>query len=112
HGKISPDNLNAAVKKLESWKGGERAKLAARFFADFVRYHRDFRRFEAVCAAMDAINVISTERLRELSAINNTLYEFMPQDEQKPGEEKVLRHVILKADIRESTTLTRTLFAR
>jgi hypothetical protein len=112
HGKISPDNLNAAVKKLESWRGGERAKLAARFFADFVRYHRDFRRFETVCAAMDAINVISTERLRELSAINNTLYEFLLPDEQKTGEEKVLRHVILKADIRESTTLTRTLFER
>jgi len=112
HGKISPDNLNAAVKKLDSCRGGERTKLAARFFADFVRYHRDFRRFEAVCAAMDAINVISTERLRELSAINNTLYEFLLPDEQKTAEEKVLRHVILKADIRESTTLTRTLFER
>ncbi len=112
HGKISPDNLNAAVKKVESWRGGERAKLAARFFADFVRYHRDYRRFEAVCAAMDSVNVISTERLRELSAINNTLYEFLLPDEQKTGEEKVLRHVILKADIRESTTLTRTLFDR
>ncbi len=112
HGKISADNLHAAVKKVESWRGGERAKLAARFFADFVRYHRDFRRFEAVCAAMDAVNVISTERLRELSAINNTLYEFLLPDEQKTGEEKVLRHVILKADIRESTTLTRTLFER
>src|SRR5690242_10502602 len=112
HGKISPDNLNAAVKRVESLRGGERAKLAARFFADFVRYHRDYRRFEAVCAAMDAVNVISTERLRELSAINNTLYEFLLPDEQKTGEEKVLRHVILKADIRESTTLTRTLFER
>lgn len=113
HGKISPDNLNASVKKVESWRGGERSKLAARFFADFLRYHRDFRRFEAVCAAMDAVNVISTERLRELSAINNTLYEFLLADEQKTGEEeKVLRHIILKADIRESTTLTRTLFER
>ncbi len=112
HGKISPDNLNAAVKKVESWRGGERAKLAARFFADFVRYHRDFRRFEAVCAAMDAVNVITTDRLRELSAINNTLYEFLLPDEQKSGEEKVLRHVILKADIRDSTTLTRTLSER
>lgn len=112
HGKISPDNLQAGLKRVESWRGGERAKLAARFFADFVRYHRDFRRFEAVCTAMDAVNLISTERLRELSAINNTLYEFLLPDEQKTGEEKVLRHVILKADIRESTTLTRTLFER
>jgi hypothetical protein len=112
HGKISPENLNSAVRKVDSCKGAERAKLAARFFADFVRFHRDLRRLEALNSAMDAVNVIGTERLKELSAINNTLYEFPLADEQKSGEEKVLRHVILKADIRESTTLTRTLSER
>jgi class 3 adenylate cyclase len=112
HGKISTDNLNTAVKKVDSCKGLDRAKVAARFFADFLRYHRDHRRFEALNSAMDAVNVIGTERLRELSAINNTLYEFLLPEEQRSGEEKVLRHVILKADIRESTTLTRTLHER
>jgi hypothetical protein len=112
HGKISPVNLNAAVKKVESWKGVDRAKLAARFFGDFARYHRDLRRFETLSSAMDAINVIASERLKELSAINNTLYEFLLSDEQKSGEEKVLRHVILKADIRDSTALTQTLSER
>ncbi|PYY13219.1 MAG: hypothetical protein DMG60_22405, partial [Acidobacteria bacterium] len=73
---------------------------------------RDLRRFETLSSAMDAVNVIASERLKELSAINNTLYEFLLADEQKSGEEKVLRHVILKADIRESTTLTRTLSER
>jgi len=112
HGKISPDNLNAAVKKVDSCKGLDRAKVAARFFGDFIRYHRDLRRFEALNSAMDAVNVIASERLKELSAINNTLYEFLLADEQKSGEEKVIRHVILKADIRDSTTLTRTLYER
>ena len=63
HGKISPENLNNAVRKVESCRGVERAKLAARFFADFVRYHRDLRRFEALNSAMDAVNVIGSERL-------------------------------------------------
>jgi hypothetical protein len=112
HGKISAANLNTAVKKVDSCKGPDRAKLAARFFGDFIRYHRDLRRFEALNSAMDAVNVIATERLKELSAINNTLYEFLLSDEQKKGEEKVVRHVILKADIRDSTTLTRTLYER
>jgi len=58
------------------------------------------------------VNVIANEKLRELSAINNTLYEFLLADEQRPAEEKVIDHIILKADIRESTTLTRTLFER
>ena len=112
HGKNSPDNLNGGVKKVDACKGADRAKVAARFFADFIRYHRDLRRFEALNSAMDAVNVITSERLRELSAINNTLYEFLLPDEQKSGEEKVVRHVILKADIRDSTTLTRTLYER
>jgi hypothetical protein len=112
HGKISPDNLNNGVKKVENCKGADRAKVAARFFGDFLRYHRDLRRFEALNSAMDAVNVIASERLRELSAINNTLYEFLLPNEQKGEEEKVVRHVILKADIRDSTVLTRTLYER
>jgi hypothetical protein len=113
HGKISPDNLHAAVKKLSACKPPERAKLAARFFADFTRYHRDLRRMEAVLSALDGVNIITSERFRELSSINNTLYEFLPPEEQRPAEaEKVIHHVVLKADIRESTTLTRTLFER
>jgi len=111
-GKLSPDNLHMAVKKLESTKPAENAKLAGRFFTDFVRYHRDLKRMEVVVAATDTVNVLAGEKFRELSAVNNTLYEFLLPEEQKPAEEKVVDHVILKADIRESTTLTRTLFER
>ncbi len=113
HGKISPDNLHAAVKKIGGWKPADRAKFAGRFFADFTRYHRDLRRMEAVVSVMDGVNVISSERFRELSSINNTLYEFLLPEEQQPAEEeKIIHHVVLKADIRESTTLTRTLSER
>ena len=63
-------------------------------------------------AAMESVNVLGMKRFRELSAINNTLYEFLLTEEQKPAEEKVIHHVVLKADIRESTTLTRTLMEK
>jgi hypothetical protein len=112
HGKISPDALNNAVKKVEGTKGADRAKIAGRYFGDFIRYHRDLRRFEAVNAAMDGVNVITNEKLRELSAINNTLHEFLLPEEQKPSEASITSHVILKADIRDSTTLTKTLYER
>lgn len=113
-GKISPDGINNAVKKVEGMKSSDRAKVAGRYFGDFVRYHRDLRRFEAVLAAMDGVNVIgsSNEKLRELSAINNTLYEFLLAEEQKTADATVIDHIILKADIRDSTTLTKTLFER
>jgi hypothetical protein len=112
HGKLSPAALHAAVKKIEGCRPAEKARLAGRFFADFTRYHRDLRRMETVMAAMENVNVLATERFRELSSINNTLYEFLLPEEQKPSEEKVIHHVILKADIRESTTLTRTLLEK
>lgn len=112
HGKISPDNLHKVVKRLAACKGAERAKVAGRFLRDFIRYHRDLRRLEALNSAMDGINVITTDKLRQLSAINNTLYEFLLPEEQKPVEDKVVHHVVIKADIRESSTLTRTLSER
>jgi hypothetical protein len=111
-GKLELDNLHAAVKKVESARPAERAKYAGRFFADFSRYHRDLRRMEAVVAAMETVNVLGSEKFRELSAVNNTLYEFLLPEEQKSTEEKVVHHVVLKADIRESTVLTRTLLER
>jgi hypothetical protein len=112
HGRISPDQLNNGVKKVEGTKGADRAKIAGRYFGDFIRYHRDLRRFEAVNAAMDGINFIVTDKLRELSSINNTLHEFLLPEEQKPSEASITAHVILKADIRDSTTLTKTLYER
>jgi hypothetical protein len=112
HGKLSPAGLHVAVKKVEGCKPAEKSKIAGRFFADFTRYHRDLRRMEVVFEAMDSVNVLANERFRELSSINNTLYEFLLAEEQKPVEERVIHHVILKADIRESTTLTRTLLEK
>lgn len=111
-GKISPANLHSAVKKVEGCRGTDRTKIAGRFFGDFTRYHRDLRRMEAVLSALDSVNVISNDKFRELSAINNTLYEFLLPEEQKPAEDRVIHHVVLKADIRESTTVTRTLLER
>jgi hypothetical protein len=111
-GGISLVNLNAAVKRIDNTKDADRAKIAGRFLGDFMRYTRDLRRLEALTTHMDSINVISNEKLRQLSTINSTLYEFLLPEEQKPVEEKVTHHVIVKADIRDSTLLTRSLFER
>src|ERR1700678_576034 len=114
HGKLSPTSLYAAVAKVAGCRGAERAKVAARFLQDFSNYHRDLRRLEVLNAALDSINLVSTEKLRELSRMNGTLYEFLLPEEQpqQPEEERVLRHVVLKADVRDSTRLTRTLMEK
>lgn len=113
HGKLSPNSLYAAVAKVAACRGAERAKVAARFLQDFSHYHRDLRRLEVLNAALDSVNLIGNEKLRELSRMNGTLYEFLLPEEQKQEEEvRVLRHVVLKADVRDSTRLTRTLMEK
>jgi hypothetical protein len=113
HGKLSPASLYAAVGKVAGCRGAERAKVAARFLQDFSHYHRDLRRLEVLNGALDSVNLASTEKLRELSRMNGTLYEFLlPQEQQQPEEDRVLRHVVLKADVRDSTRLTRTLMEK
>src|SRR5271165_6298217 len=113
HGKLSPASLYAAVGKVAGCRGAERAKVAARFLQDFSQYHRDLRRLETLNAALDSVNVVATEKLRELSRMNGTLYEFLlPEEQQQTKEDKVLRHVVIKADVRDSTRLTRTLMEK
>ncbi|MGA8429848.1 MAG: hypothetical protein WB729_08510 [Candidatus Sulfotelmatobacter sp.] len=110
HGRLTPNSLYAAVAKVAGCRGAERAKVAARFLQDFFHYHRDLRRLETLNAAMDAVNLVSNDKLRELSRLNGTLYEFrLPEEQQQAEEERVLRHVVLKADVRDSTRLTRTM---
>jgi len=113
HGKLSPNSLYAAVAKVASCRGAERAKVAARFLGDFFHYHRDLRRLEVVTGALDSVNLVGNERLQELSRVNGTLYEFLLPEEQEDTEsERVLRHVVLKADVRDSTRLTRTMMEK
>ena len=109
-GKLSPNSLYAAVAKVASCRGAERSKVAARFLADFFHYHRDFRRLEVLNAALDSVNLVPNERMQELSRVNGTLYEFLlPEEQGETESERVLRHVVMKADVRDSTRLTRTM---
>jgi hypothetical protein len=112
-GRLSPNSLYAAVAKVASCRGAERAKVAARFLGDFFHYHRDLRRLEILNAALDSVNLVGNERLQELSRVNGTLYEFLlPEEQGGTDSEKVLRHVVLKADVRDSTRLTRTMMEK
>ena len=113
YGKLSPTSLYAAVSKVASCRGAERAKVAARFLGDFFHYHRDLRRLEVLNAALDTVNLVGNERLQELSRVNGTLYEFLlPEEQGETSSDRVLRHVVLKADVRDSTRLTRMMMEK
>src|SRR6204780_1340243 len=113
HGKLSPNSLYAAVAKVASCRGAERAKVAARFLGDFFHYHRDLRRLEVLNVSLDSVNLVNNERIEELSRVNGTLYEFLlPEETGETDVERGLRHVVLKADVRDSTPLTRNMMEK
>ncbi len=112
HPKLSSRNLETAAEKVARYKGEERAHFAARFLRDFFHYHREVKRLEVLDLALDLVNLITSDKVRELSAINRTLYEFLLGDQPPTAADRILYHVILKADIRDSTTLVRELLDR
>jgi class 3 adenylate cyclase len=107
-----PDKLHAAAQRVRSASRAERMRYAARYFIDLSRFHRDVRKMEVLERSLESVSVVNNERLRELSEINGTLYEFLLPEEEKPAEQRVKDHVVLKADVRDSTFLTRSLLQR
>jgi class 3 adenylate cyclase len=112
HNRRPLDKLHGAAQRVRSAGKPERLRYAARYFIDLSRFHRDVRKMEVLERALESVNVVSNERLRELSEINGTLYDYLLPEEQKPAEQRVSHHVVLKADIRDSTFLTRSLLER
>ena len=111
-GRLHSDRLFAAIGRVASCRGSERARFAARLLRDLFCFHRDLRGLEAVSAGFDSINLVTDNKVRELSTLNGMLYEFLPPEDQKPAEDRVLDHVILKADVRDSSRLTRSLMEK
>jgi hypothetical protein len=113
HGKLSRRSLDSAADRVAQCSGLNRAKTAARFMRDFMLYHRDLRRLEVLNRVLEKVNLIANQKLRDLSSLNGTLYEYLLAEEAKNSQEKpVVRHVILKADVRDSSRLTRSLLQR
>jgi class 3 adenylate cyclase len=79
---------------------------------DFLRLRRDLRNAEHLTTCMERIHLVTTEQARELSRLNNRLYECVLQEEAKPAQDVVVSHVIIKADVRGSTKMTQDLLLR
>ncbi len=84
------------------------------YLKGFIRYHRDYSNTLAVREVMERINLVSDEKIRDLSQANATLHEFLLPHEQTLdlGPGVVTGHVIIKADIRGATTISEHLLNR
>jgi hypothetical protein len=109
---LNSDRLVAAIGRVASCRSSERSRFAARLLHDLFRYNRDLRGLEALSAGFERIHLVSDAKVRELSTLNGMLYEFLPPEDQKPAEDRVVHHVILKADVRDSSRLTRSLMEK
>jgi class 3 adenylate cyclase len=109
---FSMQRIDELSKKIRRTSREEVRTVALRFAEDFMRLRRDIRNYERLTAAMERANLVRNERTRELSDMNNSLYEFLLPEEARPAEDRVLSHTIIKADVRGSTKITQDLLAR
>jgi hypothetical protein len=110
--KLSVKILDDLSKKIRRYSREEMQAFVLRFAMDFLHLRRDLRDAEHLTTCMERINLVTTEKARELSRLNNRLYECVLQDEAKPHQDNVVSHVIIKADVRGSTRMTQDLLSR
>jgi hypothetical protein len=109
---FSMKGLEEGARRLRRFTRDEQRALVLRFAEDFMRLRRDLRDHQRLVAAMERVNLVRNERTRELSQLNRTLYEFLLPEEERPAEDLVVSHVVIKADVRGSTRMTQDLLSR
>jgi hypothetical protein len=110
--KLALKPIEELSRKIRRYSREEMQALVLRFAVDFLRLRREIRDSEHLTTCMERINLVTTEQARELSRLNNRLYECVLQDEARPQQDQVVSHVIIKADVRGSTKMTQDLLSR
>src|SRR5450432_4223525 len=110
--KLSLKPIEDLSKRIHRYSREEIQAQVLKFAGDFLHLRRDLRDAEHLTACMERIHLVTTEQVRELSRLNNRLYECVLQEEAKPKQDHVVSHVIIKADVRGSTKMTQDLLAR
>jgi len=104
--------LDELSKRIRRHSREETQAAVQRFATDFLRLRRDLRDAEHLATCMERINLVTAEKMRELSRLNNRLYECLLKEEARGEHDQVVSHVIIKADVRGSTKMTQDLLAR
>lgn len=108
----SMEKIEDAVEHMRKLRPAALDAVLVQFAEDFFRKRRDLRDLALLAGVAEKINLELEEKLLDVSRLNHTLYEFLLPGEEKPREDRIIDHVIVKADVRESTRLTKELFAR
>ena len=109
---LSLKPIEELARKIRRYSREEMQGFVLQFATDFMRLRRDTRDAEHLTTCMERVNLVTTEETRELSRMNNKLYECVLPEEGKGQVDQVVSHVIIKADVRGSTKMTQDLLAR
>lgn len=103
------DDVEAQLAKTIKEEGDE---YFLRILSDLFRYRLHLKYFRFAHRALNRIKVITDPQEIQLARAGGTLYELLDQEQLKAvrkTEKEIIHHVILKADVRGSTTVTREL---
>lgn len=109
---FSMEPLKKIIRRLKTISPERRQARLIKFLKGFIRFHRDLENFNLLKEGMDKINLVSEEKIINLSRTNHTLYEFLLPQEIVREEKPISNHVIIKADVRGSTEITRLMKER
>ncbi|PKN78163.1 MAG: hypothetical protein CVU51_15865, partial [Deltaproteobacteria bacterium HGW-Deltaproteobacteria-1] len=104
--------LKQTIKRIKAATQAEKKVQLFNFLIEFFRYHRDIYNALTLKNAMEAISIVTEEKILQLSKGNQTLFEFLLPAERIKEEKPVINHVILKADIRGSINISHTMRLR
>jgi hypothetical protein len=110
--RYSVGKIEELAKAVRRYPQDQARAVAMRFAEDYMRLRRDTRNLQRVTSVLDKLSLIENDRTREISHLNNSLYEYLLPDELRPAEERVTSHVVIKADVRNSTKITHDLMSR
>ncbi|MCU7845179.1 MAG: hypothetical protein KZQ93_15225 [Candidatus Thiodiazotropha sp. (ex Monitilora ramsayi)] len=112
----TPDKGVAALKALDVVLNYIRRMPAAkhqdyvlRYLRDFLTFRRDLKLAYYSYQQMSRLRVLQDVESIKLSRDNGALYEFRLGSDKETDDHKVKAHVVLKADVRGSTEITRQL---
>jgi hypothetical protein len=110
--RLSMKPIEELTKRIRRYSRDETQATVLKFATDFMRLRRDLRDAEHLTTCMERVNLVTAEKVRELSRLNNKLYECLLREEARPEHDQVVSHVIIKADVRGSTKMTQDLLAK
>jgi hypothetical protein len=110
--RLSMKPIEELSRRVRRYSREETQAMVLKFSTDFMRLRRDLRDAEHLAGCMERVNLVTAEKVRELSRLNNKLYECLLREEARPEHDQVVSHVIIKADVRGSTKMTQDLLAK